>query len=136
MENDSDIVCTNLLSTISHLEDLPDNSIVKAVLSNKNSILFFSRESIPYQRVEGQCSFYRQTGISAFRKDFLIKFSHLEPTPLEITESVDFLRILEHGHEIKGVVVDQQLFGVDEPEHVERIERFLREDQSLTWPII
>ncbi len=125
---DANILCTNLISVIKDESDLPDISIVKAVLNQQNNMLYFSRSPIPYQRVQGQCMFYRQTGLSAFQKDFLIKFSNLKPTPLEIAESIDFNRILEHGYSIRGVVFDQALFGVDEPEHVVRIEDILQND--------
>jgi len=126
--HDEHVLCTNLISIIKDEQDLTDNSIVKAVLNQKSDVLYYSRSAIPFRQVEGNFLFHRQTGLSAFRRDFLIKFSHLQPTPLEITESVDFNRILEHGYVIRGVVFDQPLFGVDEPEHVGRIERILNED--------
>lgn len=129
MDEDDGVLCTNLISLIKNKDDVSDTSIVKTVLDLKDNVIYFSRASIPFLRVDHGPAFYRQTGLSAFRKSFLIKFSHLCQTPLEKTESVDFLRILEHGYSIRGVVVDQELFGVDEPEHVARIEKILQEDK-------
>ena len=76
------MLCTNLISTIKDEADLADINIVKAVLNLKQDVLCFSRASIPYKRVETPCALYRQTGLSAFQKDFLIQFSQLDPTPL------------------------------------------------------
>ena len=125
---DRSLLCSNIFSLINNTEDLSDTSIVKGVLNQNMDVIYYSRAPIPFIRVNNKNSFYRQTGISAFRKEFLIKFSNLSPTPLEITESVDFLRIIEHGYDIRAVVIDKELFGVDEPEHVARIEKILNED--------
>ncbi|MFH0887310.1 MAG: 3-deoxy-manno-octulosonate cytidylyltransferase [bacterium] len=127
--DDDTIQCTSLLSEIKNKEDLKDIDIVKAVVSSNNDVLYFSRSPIPYFRVEAPCPMYRQTGISAFTKDFLIKFTNMAPTPLEVVESVDFLRILQHGHKIRGVVISQETFGVDRPDDVGVIENVLRKDK-------
>lgn len=128
--SDENVLCSNLLSIISDENDLSDTSIVKAVLNKNDDVIYFSRAPIPFLRVHNNCPLYRQTGISAFRKKFLTQFSNLSPTPLEVAESVDFLRIIEHGLSIRGVAFGQPLFGVDEPDHVSRIEKILQEDQS------
>ncbi|MDP8212633.1 MAG: 3-deoxy-manno-octulosonate cytidylyltransferase [Candidatus Zapsychrus exili] len=129
-KNDKNLLCTNLLSTIETQEDFNDISVVKTTLDNNNNILYLSRSLIPFLQEKNKTPLYRQTGLSAFRKEFLIKFSNLAPTPLEIAESVDFLRILEHGYGIRGVVFDKQMFGLDEPEHVKRIEEILEKNKE------
>ena len=130
MLQDSSILCANLLSFIKDEADLHDQDIVKVVLDQKNYIKYFSRAPIPFLRVRKKYPWYRQTGISAFKKDFLNKFSRLSPTPLEITESIDFLRIIEHGYSIYGVVFEQKMYGVDQPEHVRQIEHILQQNQE------
>jgi len=123
-------LCTNLLSVIEDTTCLSDASIIKAVLNQKNDVIYFSRAPIPYLRSSDHVLFYRQTGLSAFRKSFLNTFSQLEPTSLEVTESIDFLRIIEHGFSVRGVIYQKQMFGVDEPEHVAIIESILQNDQE------
>jgi len=123
---DNDIIqCTNLLSIIDRDEDLLDEDIVKAVINTNNDIMYFSRSAIPFRRVKNNCSLFRQTGVSAFSKTFLETYSKLEPTPLEIAESVDFLRILEHGLSIRGVVINDETKGVDRPNDVSIVEEIL-----------
>lgn len=126
--NNNDVVCANLLSVIRDDVDLDDYDIVKAVLNQKNEVLCFSRAPIPHRRVKTGCPLYRQTGFSAFRRDFLEKFSRLAPTALEITESIDFMRILEHGYPILGVVYDQITVGVDRPDDIAIVENILKND--------
>lgn len=122
------ILCTNVLSVIKNQADLDDCDIVKAVINCKREILCFSRCGIPYRRDKTDCPLYRQTGFSAFRRDFLQKFSKLEATSLEIAESIDFMRILEHGYSILGVVSGQTTVGVDRPDDIAIVENILKND--------
>jgi 3-deoxy-manno-octulosonate cytidylyltransferase (CMP-KDO synthetase) len=128
MLKDSSIQCTNIVSVITDVQDMKDVDIVKAVLDIKNRIMCFSRSPLPYQRVKNYSPLYRQTGLAAFTKGFLLKFSALAPTPLEITESVDFMRILEHGYDIQGIVYNKKTIGVDQKEHVPMVEDVLKKD--------
>ena len=127
-EDGRNICCTNLLSVIKDRKDLKDIDIVKAVVNLDNNVLYYSRSPIPFFRVDNNASCYRQTGISAFRKDFLSKFTSLPPTRLEVAESVDFLRIIEHGYSVNAVIVEQETYGVDREDDVEIIERILCDD--------
>lgn len=126
MLEDDNIECVNLLSVIDDKDDLKNVDIVKAVLNNSGYVMYYSRAPIPYFRVENICSMYRQTGLSAFTKSFLRKFSALEPTPKEVVESVDFLRILEHGYKIKGVIYPMKTVGVDRKSDINTVEKILK----------
>jgi 3-deoxy-manno-octulosonate cytidylyltransferase (CMP-KDO synthetase) len=130
MLDDPQIVCTNIVSAITGESDMQDKDVVKAVLDLKGRIMCFSRSAIPYERVKSNCPKYRQTGLAAFTKKFLLEFSALSPTPLEIAESVDFMRILEHGHSIQGVIYNRKTIGVDQKEHVPQVEEVLRQDPA------
>ncbi len=122
------VCCANIVSPMTQASDFHDQDIVKAALKRNGDIMFFSRAPIPFVRVKHDFPVYRQTGMSAFTRDFLQKFSALAPTPLEITESVDFLRIIEHGFSLRGVVFAQRTIGVDRKEDVAKVEKVLRED--------
>ncbi len=127
---DGSILCTNLLSIIDNEDDFIDEDVVKAVLNIKNNIVYYSRSPIPFQRVKNQCDRYRQTGISAFTKEFLHQFTRLSATPKEITESIDFLRIIEHGYPVRGVIYPQRTIGVDRIDDISPVEKILREDAT------
>ena len=62
-------------------------------------------------------------GLYAFRRDFLLRFAALPQTPLEVAESLEQLRALEHGYRIRTVVTEHHSIGVDTPEDLERARR-------------
>jgi 3-deoxy-manno-octulosonate cytidylyltransferase (CMP-KDO synthetase) len=122
----SDVVCTNLLSPLESDADLANPNIVKAACAQDGRVLFLSRAPIPFYRRHVACPIYRQTGIMAFRADLLRRYSSLPETPFERAESIDMLRLLEHGVSIHGVVVNYATVGVDRPEDVPIVERWLQ----------
>lgn len=118
----SDIQSACLIYPITDPCDLEDINTVKAVIAMDSSVLYFSRSSIPNSKrgVKSQC--FEQSGIMAYRKEFLHLYSRLPQTPLERSESVDMLRILEHGYKIYGVIEDNPTVEVDIPLHIENVE--------------
>lgn len=128
VEDDS-IVCVNLMSEMENDADFNDPNEVKVVVDNENNALYFSREPIPSnKKYESTYPRYKQVCIMPFRKDFLVKYNNLKPTPLEIIESVDMLRILEHGYKVKMVYTDKKTFSVDTPEDIAKVELIMTED--------
>ncbi len=67
----------------------------------------------------------RTSGLYAFRREFLLRFAALPQTPLELAESLEQLRALEHGFRIRTVVTEHDSIGVDTPEDLERVRRLL-----------
>jgi 3-deoxy-manno-octulosonate cytidylyltransferase (CMP-KDO synthetase) len=128
LQQSSDIDCANLLSKLVDDADFRDVNIVKAATDTAGFIMFFSRASIPHFRQRGDCPIYRQMGIMAFRRAFLHAYTKLPETPFERVESVDLLRLLEHGYKILGVPTEHATVGVDHAEDVARVERILRAD--------
>ncbi|MPN20338.1 3-deoxy-manno-octulosonate cytidylyltransferase [bioreactor metagenome] len=91
---DSATVCV----PITRDEDFNNPNIVKVVRARNGRALYFSRSPIPYPRNDAGCAVWEHLGIYAFTKQFLLKFVALPPTPLMQTESLEQLRILEHGY--------------------------------------
>ena len=61
----------------------------------------------------------KQICVIPFQRDFLLKYISLPMTPLEEHESIDMLRIIEHGYKIKMVPTKSQSYSVDTEEVVE-----------------
>ena len=105
-------------------------SAVKVVASLTGYALYFSRSLLPYPRngklPGGPLPVYKHIGIYAYRRDFLLKYAALEPTPLEQTESLEQLRALEHGYKIKVLKTDFKSIGVDTPEDLEKVNEYFR----------
>lgn len=133
-----DVQATCLIYPISDPADLEDINTVKAVLDLNNCVLYFSRSPIPNFRHGTKPDFYEQSGVMAYRKDFLHRYSRLHPTPLEKSESVDMLRILEHGYKIYGVITENVTIEVDLPEHIAKVEAAIKVSpaQSAVYEMI
>ncbi|WOI52724.1 3-deoxy-manno-octulosonate cytidylyltransferase [Parvularcula sp. LCG005] len=94
-----------------------DPNTVKAVLSQPDpagvrSALYFSRSRVPFPR-SGDGAPFLHLGIYAFTPEGLQSFPSLNRTPLENTESLEQLRILEHGHRIAVAIVPRAAPGID-----------------------
>jgi 3-deoxy-manno-octulosonate cytidylyltransferase (CMP-KDO synthetase) len=75
--------------------------------------------------VKGRVKFLRHVGIYGFRRTFLLDFVRLRQTPLELAESLEQLRILEHGHRIAVVLSNYSCVGVDVPSDIKKAAAFL-----------
>ena len=98
-------------------EDYNNPAAVKVVTDQRGYALYFSRSLMPYPRNKPEgYKVFKHVGIYAYRRDFLLKYAALEPTPLERAESLEQLRALENGYKIKVLESDFQGIGVDTPE--------------------
>ena len=100
-----------------------DPNVVKVVLTQENFALYFSRSPLPYRRNADAPGYQplQHIGLYAYRRDFLEIFPTLSRTPLEQIESLEQLRVLEHGYHIKMVCTDRVPESVDTPEDLERV---------------
>ncbi|MCF8031908.1 MAG: 3-deoxy-manno-octulosonate cytidylyltransferase [Desulfarculaceae bacterium] len=128
--DDPELPAANLVSPILDDQEFNDPNAPKVVLNLAGDILYISREPIPSLKKADSTDFrkLKQLGIIAFRSDFLQTFTKLAPTPLEIVESVDMNRALEHGFRVKAVEVAGRMIGVDMPGDVARVEAQLAND--------
>ena len=124
MLNDPGILVTNLIGDIKNIEEFEDRNCIKVVCDLNSDALFFSREPIPTRKF-GNVSMKKQVCIIPFRRDFLLKYTKLEPTPLEIVESVDMMRVLEHGLKVRMVPTSHTSYAVDTLSDLHKVENFM-----------
>lgn len=123
---------TNLINRIEDDEEFNNSNVVKVVRDREGFALYFSREPIPSKRkFSGELPRWKQLGIILFSREALLDYIGLTPTPLEIIESVDMNRFLEHGIRIKMVETTFKSSGVDVPADVPYVEKQLRQDRLL-----
>lgn len=94
-------------------------NVVKVVVDIHDRALYFSRAPIPV----GPGPVYKHVGLYAYRRPFLLTLTTLPQTPLERAESLEQLRVLEHGFRIRAVETHHDSIGVDTPEDLERVRR-------------
>lgn len=124
--DDSSVNVTTLMRRIKNNNDLKNPNVVKLVLDKNSFVLYFSRSPIPYPKSKQNFPLYHQVGLYAFRRDFLLKFSKLKPTHLELTEGVELLRVLENGYKIKGVETEYESLDINVPEDVEKVKEMIK----------
>lgn len=116
-----------LSRAIDHPSEETDPNIVKMVFDERGRALYFSRSPIPFRRNPGAVLF-KHIGPYAWRRDFLFNFCGWEQTPLEKSESLEMLRVLEKGYEISCIETIRDTIEIDSPEDVEKFENFIREN--------
>ena len=130
--DDASLEMATLMHPIHKAEDLEDPGVVKTAVDLAGNALYFSRSLIPYPHKDVPHGVYEHVGLYVYRRDFLITLAGLPPTPLEQVESLEQLRVLEHGYRIRVVETkcsDNAFsgFSIDTREDLERAEAMLRE---------
>ena len=110
---------------------LENPNTAKVVFDENNNALYFSRSVIPYIRgVEKELwpskhQYYTHLGMYAYRADVLKQITSIQPSTLEIAESLEQLRWLQNGLNIKVGITNQSSIGIDSPQDLERAELYL-----------
>jgi len=125
----TDIPMSTIMRRITKPEELEDPGVVKVVTDSKGFALYFSRSLIPYPRRKDRFEAFEHLGVYAYRKSFLQRFVGMKPTPLEVTEGLEMLRVLENGFKIKVVLTKYryEALSVDTAEDLDRARRIYRE---------
>ncbi len=129
---DPGLFCTNLCADASEKEWKEIND-VKVVVDKDMNLLFLSRSPIPSNTRNRIGPRLKQLGIFFFRMKFMIEFQNLTPMPLEVSESIELLRALEHGKRIRMVKYPYIVKSVDTDADRMEAEDRMREDPI--WPL-
>lgn len=131
---DDDVRCTNLAKSIETEEAFRDPNNVKVVVDDNWDALYFSREPIPnlHDATFKQVDVFKQVCVIPFEREFLFEFTSMEETPLEKIESVDMLRLLENGYDVRLAETDCNVYAVDTPEDHEKVNTIMTDDSLLT----
>jgi 3-deoxy-manno-octulosonate cytidylyltransferase (CMP-KDO synthetase) len=130
MLEDSSILITNLVADIDTIEEFEDPNEVKVVMKANGDALYFSREPIP-SRKKGilDVPMKKQVCVIPFGRDFLIEYNNTEPTPLEVIESVDMMRILENGKNVRMIPTKYISKSVDTQEDLDSVLEIMKSDE-------
>ena len=132
---EDDAPVATLATPLADAHELFDPNVVKLVRGASGRALYFSRAPLPWardafatdrERLPGGVPFLRHIGIYAYRAGFLKRYASLSRTPLEQAESLEQLRVLEHGHPI-AVRLTPEPFppGIDTEADLLRAEQWL-----------
>ncbi|MBL8760566.1 MAG: 3-deoxy-manno-octulosonate cytidylyltransferase, partial [Phycisphaerae bacterium] len=107
---------STIASPIESDAEFNNPNVVKVVRRADHTALYFSRAPIPFPRAPGGPRPLKHVGIYAYRAAFLQRYVDMPPTPLEVAESLEQLRVLEHAHDILVVEHRVTTIGIDTPE--------------------
>ena len=103
---------------------------VKVVTAPNGRALYFSRAAIPFHRDAASPDHFKHLGLYAYRRAALERFAALTPTPLELTERLEQLRLLENNIDIYVAETPHNTIGVDTEEDLAHVEAILRARKS------
>ena len=124
VEHPEDPMVTLATDCPDDLFDDPD--AVKVVTSRAGLALYFSRAPVPFPRHSGHLRPRLHVGVYGYQRRALLELAALEPSPLELTESLEQLRALENGYPIRVLPSSKPSIGVDTPADLERVERMMQ----------
>ena len=130
LRDSSSCVMSTLGSPFAADEDPSDPNIVKVVVGADGRALSFSRSVIPNDRGGQGAQPLKHIGLYVYRRDFLMKYVTLPATPLEQAESLEQLRVLEHGYDIAVAVANVTSHGIDTQQQYEDFVRWYLESQK------
>jgi len=123
-------IITQMIKCNDH-EVLFDKGEVKIILNKNKEALYFSRNVIPYIKGKDEkewhlhFDYYRHVGMYAYRVDILEQITKLQPSALELAESLEQLRWLENGYKIKCIETKFDSHCIDTPEDVEKVLKLM-----------
>lgn len=116
-----------LVKKIDSQEDIFNPNLPKVVFNKERYAIYFSRSPIPYIRgreqgewLNSNC-FFRHIGMYGYHTDILPEITGLEPSSLEMAESLEQNRWLENGYKIKIKETTLDTISIDTPEDLEKI---------------
>ena len=130
MVGDPAIGCVNLAKRITTVEEYRDPNTIKVVIDGSGNALYFSRQAIPTSPASGLAGtpVYKQVCIIPFRRDTLLEYARLDATPLEVAESIDMMRLLEHGYKVRMVETEHGSHAVDTEADRSMVESLMKDD--------
>lgn len=102
-----------------------DPGAVKVITDLQGNAIYFSRSPIPYYRTATDAPVYHHMGLYAFTREFLMLYKTLPQTPLEKAESLEQLRVLEHGYKIRVCLTEERTLEINTPEEYAEAQKFV-----------
>lgn len=127
---DPGLQMSTLSRRISSQHELEKLGVVKVVCDLNGDAQYFSRSIIPYPRKEAYAEYFEHIGMYVYRRDFLLKYVSWEPTKKELAESLEQLRVLDHGYKIRVIETkfDSGAPCIDTPEDLEQARVYVEEN--------
>jgi 3-deoxy-manno-octulosonate cytidylyltransferase (CMP-KDO synthetase) len=144
LENDPQAGIVTIWESMGSAADVLNPDVVKIVIDDRGRAIYFSRSPVPYPRDAARkhgtlvnalqnepallATFRKHTGLYVYRRDVLLEFTNWPQAELERLESLEQLRALAHGVEIKAIEASSRSIGVDTASDLERVRSIVEEE--------
>ena len=122
---DNTIPMSTLKYKLTDMTEIENPNAVKVVTDKNDFAIYFSRSVIPYPRNLNMDNYYKHVGIYGYKRDCVMEYAKMASTPLELSESLEQLRVLENGYKIKVLETPYKIIGVDTQEELERVREYI-----------
>ena len=135
LDQRQDCEVASLYWPIDEAIEVQNPNAVKVVTDTRGRALYFSRSPIPYARscnsideaIQSGVMWKRHLGLYAYRLAALRRYTGCEPTPLELSERLEQLRIMEQGGRIILAKACEFIpAGIDTAEDLLRVKTLLK----------
>ena len=127
-KENKDLEMATLKHKLTEKEEIENPNNVKVICDKNDYAIYFSRSVIPYPRKADDISYFKHIGIYGYKRDFVIEYSKMPATALEVAESLEQLRVLENGYKIKVLETTHSLIGVDTQENLDQVINFVKKN--------
>ncbi len=125
---DKKLQMATLKYKLDDLEEIDNPNNVKVICDKDDFAIYFSRCPIPFRRNLNMDVYYKHVGVYGYKRDFVIAYAKMPQTPIEKSESLEQLRVLENGYKIKVVETDHKILGVDTVEDLKKVNDFVKKN--------
>ena len=116
----------NLITKISS-KDVKDINEIKVLKDKNDNAIYFSRLPIPYfKKTNSKSVFYKQVCVIPFRRNTLLNFNKMKESSLEKNESIDMLRLIENGFEVKLIYNSKITYSVDNLNDLKKVRKLMK----------
>ena len=129
--NDASVNIASLIKKLDKESEVQNPNTVKAVINSLGNALYFSRSPIPYRRnPEAQITYYKHIGIYGYRAQTLIDLTRLPQGAIEKAESLEQLRWLENGYDIRLKETNMETISIDTPDDLMKAEAYVKANKE------
>lgn len=128
---DNTIPMSTLKYKLTDMSEIENPNAVKVVTDKNDFAIYFSRSVIPYPRNLNMNNYYKHVGIYGYKREFVMEYAKMPSTPLELSESLEQLRVLENGYKIKVLETPYKIIGVDTQEELERVREHITKNNIV-----
>lgn len=128
IRKDDQALAWNATGPIEKEREIKRHSFVKCAIHD-HRILYCFRKSPSFNTFEYQQKYIRKIlGVIAYRKEFLMELTQIDPTPIEQIESIEQMRIIEKGFTLHSIPFESSQPSINEPKEVEDVLTYIKKN--------